>query len=145
MMNQIRAPSAVGGKAEVMIARARGDDDSRMRSGLVVLVLGVVLILWSWGNWVYRASTPDPAASMAGTRDDIPDAVQRTATSVLPEILMYSLILAFLVIFGGYAVVRVARWYRDSANRERAGPSASQDVWAMHKVPDYDHNEDPLE
>lgn len=142
-MNQVRAQSAVGGEAEDMVARARGDDDSRMRSGLIVLVLGVVLILWSWGNWAYRAATPDPAASSGSTRDDIPDTVQ--TTSLLPEILVYSLILAFLVIFGGYAVVRIARRYRDSANRERAGPSASLDVWAMHKVPDYDHDEDPLE
>jgi TRAP-type C4-dicarboxylate transport system permease small subunit len=120
----------------------QGADEGRFRTGLAFLVLGISLILWAWGNWLYRASTPEPAASIVRAEGDAVDTVRVEATSVLPQILMYSLILVFLVLFGGYAVVRMVRRYRESADRERAGPSASQDVWAMHKLPDYDRDED---
>ncbi len=115
---------------------------SRIKSLTVGKGLGILLVLWAWGNWLYRASTPESAVSIVRAEDSAADTVRVDATSVLPQILMYSLILVFLVLFGGYAVVRMVRQYRGSADRERAGPSASQDVWAMHELPDYDRDED---
>jgi len=60
--------------------------------------------------------------------------------------LMVLVSLARLVaLFGGYAVVRMARRYSERADRWRPGSSASADVWMMHKAPDYDRGDGPLE
>ena len=145
MTNQTRVPSAVGGETEAVTTEAQGAGDNRIRNGLVLLVFGSLMILWAWGNWLYRASMPKPAVSVVGTEDEAIDTVRAEAVSLLSQILMYSLILVFLVLFGGYAVVRVVRRYRDAADRERAGPGLPQDAWAMHKVPDYYRDEDRVE
>ena len=128
-----------------MATGALETDHTRLRVGLVTLVLGISLILWSWGNWLYRASTPERSAPIVGAEVDVQDGVRTEAVSLLPQILMYSLILVFVVLFGGYVLVRGARRYREGTDRKRAGPTVLPDVWAMHKVPEYDHEEDRVE
>ena len=100
-------------------------DHARLRVGLVILVLGISLILWSWGNWLYRASAPERSAPIVNAEGDAPDEVRTEAVSLLPQILMYSLILVFVVLFGGYVLVRAARRYREGTDRKRTGPTAS--------------------
>ena len=120
-------------------------DHTRLRTGLVVLVLGISLILWSWGNWLYRATTAERSAPIVATEGAAQDGVRTEVVSLLPQVLMYSLILALVVLFGGYALVRAARRYREGTDRKRAAPTASLDVWAMHKVPESDRDEDRIE
>ena len=34
-------------------------------AGIIVLFAGVLLLLWAWGNWVYRISEPAETAAAA--------------------------------------------------------------------------------
>jgi len=120
-----------------------GADINRLRIGLVVLVMGIVLVLWSWGNWVYRAGVPARVTSLV--HSDGPALARDTVVSLLPKLLMYSLLLGVVAFFGGYALFRAFRRYREAAHRERAGPTVELDAWAMHKAPRYDDNQDRIE
>lgn len=117
-----------------MFTESSGSDLRRIRHAIVILVIGIVVILWSWGNWVYRTSTPPPEIPLAQTQSDAPDAVRVKAVSHLPQILMYSLIIGVVALFGGYALLRASRRYYEAADRKRAGPTVTPDAWAMHKV-----------
>ncbi len=145
MISRIRAQNVIGGKADRMFTESPGTDLSRIRLAIVILVIGIVMILWSWGNWVYRASTPPLEVPLAQTQSDAPDALRVKAVSHLPQILMYSLIIGVVALFGGYAVLRASRRYYEAADRKRAGPTVTPDAWAMHKVSHYNDDEDGVE
>ncbi len=145
MTSRIRAPNVIGGKADGMFTESPGAALSRTRRALAILVIGIAMLLWCWGNWVYRASVPAREVPLAQTKSDVPDAVRAKAASYLPQILMYSLIIGVVALFGGYAVFRASRRYYEAANRKRAGPTVAPDVWAMHKVSHHNDDEDRVE
>lgn len=50
-------------------------------------------------------------------------------------------ILLLIFVLATYVLVRAVRRYRRALDRARATPTAAEDVWAMHKVPDQSEDE----
>jgi hypothetical protein len=109
---------------------------NRLKLGLVFLALGVVLLLWAWGNWIYRSSNGLSEGSVtvehvAGARS--PATMQAVQASPLVLMVGFFLVIVFLV--GSYAIVRGSRRLREAILYEKPAPTASDDVWSMHKAP----------
>jgi len=103
----------------------------RLRTGLVMLVLGVLLVIWAWGSWIYRtsveASPGHSPVTAAGEVEPDPTAPFRA----LARLLLYTLALAIVVLFGSYGIVRWMR--RSSTVRTQIPnlPTHNEDVWSM--------------
>jgi len=50
-------------------------DDYRSRTGIILLVIGVLLVLWAWGSFVFRTADtgPEEAPSEVRAVDDLPE------------------------------------------------------------------------
>ena len=126
-----------------MILGARDTEQHRVRVGFLFLAIGLLLLLWAWGNWVFRESVPTKAQTVTYARDtesvppstDDPAAARIEAVRTLPLILAFSLVVILLVLLGGYAMLRTARRHRAAIDRPRAAPTDARDVWSMHKLP----------
>ena len=60
-----------GSKPEIDGDEVTGDDH-RSRTGIILLVLGVLLLLWAWGSFVFRTSDAGPDAGP----DEVPSEVR---------------------------------------------------------------------
>ena len=120
----------------------------RFRVGLLFLIIGVLLLLWAWGSWLFRASVPDepgPAPRHA-SMVILPAAVAADPDEIDPEkglaraslVLMTVLLLLITGSFGAYAAVIALRRQRELLGHKRAAPTANEDLWAMHRLPDDD-------
>lgn len=107
----------------------------RQRAALVIALLGLLLIMWAWGSWVYRTSTMAASAAVTttGAERRVTDPAQ--SARLLSMFLLVLLILALVVIVGGYAVVRAGRRIREPIVAPPHGSTASDDVWQQHKLP----------
>jgi hypothetical protein len=117
-----------------------GDSQSRRnRMGFALLFTGLVMLLWAWGSYVYRASVSggvDAAPSEGPTT--VPD--QTAVLRSLPLTLMVGLLLVLVFLFGSYALIRLARRLREAAERRPIIPTPSNDVWAKHRPPKGDED-----
>ena len=77
------------------------------------------------------------------TAEPLSDTDPAKVAPAMALFLLVGLILVLLGLLGGFILVRFARRYRNSLNRQRAAPTSSEDVWAMHKLPDYDDDQEP--
>jgi hypothetical protein len=133
-------------------------EQHRFRLGILFLVIGLVLVLWAWGSWVYRMSVPEepdrsgresrisvmgPPASAAiapieplGKRPVARLGESPRAPSLVPLTTMTIVLLLVLFFFGTLAVVVGTQRWRAMADRKRAVPTPNEDVWAMHKLPE---------
>ena len=115
-----------------------GSEQRPIKSALLFLVVGVVLLLWAWGSWLYRTLANNGRRTVADSRP-VDAAVGPSGSAevapVLPWFLMVGLLLVLVFLFGTFAVIRAARRYREVVARRRAGPTSAEDVWAMHKIP----------
>lgn len=106
----------------------------RQRAALVIALLGLLLIMWACGNWVYRTSVVASAAvTTPGADTHVPDPAQ--SARLLSMFLLVLLILALVVIVGGYAVVRAGRRLQKPIASHARGSTPSDDVWQQHKLP----------
>jgi len=121
-----------------------GTEQYRVRLGFLLLAVGLLLMVWAWGSWIFRESVPAKAQLIVRTQsgetpgaDGSEDADRRAeAAQALPLALAVSLVLVLLVLFGSYALVRAARRHRAALERRRAAPTDTTDVWAMHRLPE---------
>lgn len=97
-------------------------DARRTRNGLICLVMGVVLVLWAWGSWVYRTSEPVEISTGRDQNGLQPAADQVVADGYSPLLLVGGLFVVLLVIFAGYVLWQ--RW-RGSGTAIDAKPAAS--------------------
>jgi len=58
------------------------------------------------------------------------------AVPALALLLLVMLFLALVVFVGSYVLVRAVRRFRGNLRRQRPAPTASEDVWAMHRLPE---------
>lgn len=118
-----------------------GSDQHRKRLGLPLLVIGIVLMLWAWGSWIYRTSksAEREGAIAQNVTAPSPETIRAVGPSTL--VLVVGLLLVLLVLFGSYALIRAARRYRALADRKRPPPTPSDDVWAMNKLRNHDDEE----
>lgn len=135
-------------------------EQNRFKLGVLFLVIGLLLVLWAWGSWVFRVSADarDKAKPQAvipivqppivrGTTFAIDPLILITATlavtdedsgglSLLALTSMTVVLLLIVFLFGALAIVVGTRRWQALAGRKRAPPTPNADVWAMHKVPD---------
>ena len=118
-----------------MLLGEPGTEQHRTRLGLMMLCIGIILLLWTWGSWIYRASVPVKVEGHATdmVAEHSAQRVLALRTSPLFLMVFFVLILAFLV--GSFVVVRMIRRYRAALEHERPTPTASEDVWSMQRVP----------
>lgn len=112
---------------------------NRLKLGLVSLALGVVLLLWAWGNWIYRSSngfSDGAVAAEHAVAGRSPAAMQAVRAS--PFVLMVGFFLVIVFLVGSYAIVRGSRRLREALLYQKPKPTASDDVWSMHKPPTED-------
>lgn len=107
----------------------------RQRAALVIALLGLLLIMWAWGSWMYRASTFAATAAVTATGAEPRAANPAQSARLLSMFLLVLLILALVVIVGGYAVVRAGRRIREPISERMQRSTASDDVWQQHKLP----------
>lgn len=118
-------------------------DSNRMRFGIAFLAAGIVLMLWAWGSWIFRATGTTEGASSILSLDSSDDSLpgntanldQAEVAKTLPVFLMYGFILVIIFLVFSYLIVRTTRRYRAGISRKRAPPTDSEDVWSMHKIP----------
>lgn len=118
-----------------------GLDQKRFRVGIVVLAAGIVLILWSWGNWVYRSAKQGQSPEVKHVQDAYPSEPRPNPVAVAPQLLLYTMMIVLTVLFGSYVLVRAARRYREADARQSIVRKTVQDAWEMHKIPEYDPSE----
>ena len=119
----------------------RGSDQHRTRLGLPLLVIGLILMLWAWGSWIYRASKTAEREGAIAQNVSAPSPDTVLAVRLSPLILLVGLLLVLLVLFGSYALIRAARRYRALADRKRPPPTPADDVWATNKLRNRDDEE----
>lgn len=104
-------------------------EQKRFRTGVVTLTIGVLLVVWAWGSWMYRTSAEKPAlADSAGT-----DAVTPAAPAInaLTQIVLYGMILIIVLAVGSLAISRSIRRFITRSDEPRT-PTPSSDVWSMY-------------
>jgi len=133
----------------------------RSRAGTAILLIGIVLVLWAWGNWVYRltprggaprpalaptvggtppTATPSAASSASGAESpSAPDSStpdqKRTAARMALVVIIGGVVI-MTVFVGAIALARAARRWRATTSRRQLPPSTAGDVWALHKTPE---------
>lgn len=133
------------------------EEGHRVRVGSVFLIVGIFMVAWAWGNWIYRTAKARDAAAQYRATEAVRDSADSEAASERPArgprlatqpkerqvavlksaaFALVAALGAFLVVLvGSYAIVRGARQYRRLAALERAAPTEAIDVWSMQKPP----------
>jgi len=114
---------------------------SRLRVGILFLAIGVLLVLWSWGSWMYRASVrTDSVRTEMGSPGDGPAGriagESEQAARALPYALLVFLLLLIAVVCGSVIILRGIRRNRAALEREPLKPTPVEDVWAMNRLPE---------
>ncbi len=112
-----------------------GSDQRRLRVVAVFLVAGVALVLWVWGNWLDRATAAHQEAVPLAVEAPESDQGDDKVVQALPLLLLAGLLLVLVFLVASYVIVRGGRRYRTAMSRKRASPTATDDVWATHKLP----------
>lgn len=120
-----------------------GSEQYRSRVAFLLLVVGLALLFWAWGSWMFRASTPataariPPATAIAGDRaGNVATPAERVrVVRAVWQFLFFGLVLVMLVIFGTYTTVRAVRRYRAALEAKDKKPPDVRDAWSMHKLP----------
>lgn len=121
-------------------------EQRRIKLGFAALVLGLLLVFWAWGSYLFRASTPARAQAIArvqpvtddGSLEGANPADRAKIARALWLFLVFGLLVVFLILFGTYAIIRAGRRYRAQIERERPPPTDGRDAWEMHTVPQDD-------
>lgn len=116
--------------------RSYEDSDTRIRTALVVLIAGVLLLLAGLGMALLRgpASTEQRVARHERAEPaPAEDADQARAALVL---MVVGGVLVAALLGACYALFRVTRRFAAPEHRRPSRPTAAEDVWQMHKLAD---------
>lgn len=119
-------------------------DQQRLRAGYAVLCGGVSILFFAWLMAVWRGPQADGEAAARREKLVPPD-----PNDILPNIQLGMVIcgicLLLILVLSVFAFVRVSRKYRDHVLKPTPTPTQTSDVWQMHKVPEYDREDDVTE
>lgn len=104
-------------------------DQSRSRVALVFLVVGVMLLLWSWGSWVYRTSASAGRAAVAMAPDDLEASVPVGSGTAFRQWLVAGAVLMAAMAVGGYVLIRSGRRSSGAAVRDGTAVPSTEDAW----------------
>ena len=121
-------------------------EQRRIKLGFAALVLGLLLVFWAWGSYLFRASTAARAQAIArvqvATNDGTLEGANPTDRAKIARalwlFLVFGLLVVFLILFGTYAIIRAGRRYRAQIERDRPPATNADDAWEMHTVPQSD-------
>ena len=107
----------------------------RIRAGLVVLLVGVVLLLGAMVFALIR--TPEPTGDRVGRRGRVETADQE---HVVPArlgvaLMVVGMVLVVTLLVAGYVLLRLTRRYALGNNAKTPQPTPSDDVWQMNRAP----------
>lgn len=108
----------------------------RLRTGTILLVVGLALVLWAWGSWLYRTSVAHSESVAVRVEIDEGNADQEQAVRAAPLFLLVASLLMLVFLAGSFVLVRLGRRRRQLADRKRAAATPVEDIWARHKLPD---------
>ena len=114
-----------------------GNEDSpqnRTTMGLAFLVVGLVLLMWAWGSWIYRTSKAAPPLAIKNT--DVSEGSVR-AVGLSSGMIVGGLLLLVIFLAASFVLVRASRRYRQGLLRKDRPATDSSDVWSMHRVKDF--------
>lgn len=117
-----------------------GSDGKRIVAGFAFLVFGLLLVLWAWGSFVIRATSSEIVGAQASSEVTGFTPEQAAAVNAVPWFLMVAFVLILTFITASVVLVRAARRHRAAADDGHRTPTRSQDVWAMHRLPEDDLN-----
>lgn len=111
-------------------------DFQRVRAGLIVLLVGIVILLGALGMAVIRGpqSGADQVALDSSVEPPQRDAGDAQRVGAAAIILGGVLVVVLLV--AGYALLRITRQYATASLGKKAEPTPTDDVWAMHQLPE---------
>lgn len=112
---------------------------TRVRFGILTLVVGVLMIAWAWGSWMYRMSVAAEGMEDVAAVEQVEPEEQiedTTPALALARLLMISFVLILVILLGTYGISRSIRRYQMRLRRERAPASDTTDIWATHRLPE---------
>ncbi len=109
---------------------------TRIRFGTLSLVLGVLLIAWAWGSWMYRQSVEADVPNSIQAVEPAAQADQAAPAMALARLLLISFVLILAILLGSYGLSRSIRRYQARFRHERAPATDTTDVWAGHRLPE---------
>lgn len=117
-----------------------GDDSeaTRIRFGLISLVMGVILIVWAGGNWMYRTTVSARPVSAADQLDNSTITDPVTPVAGLARLLVLGGLVLTVVLIGSFVLSRAARKYFGRQQRQRLRPTDAADTWSLGDRPDTD-------
>ncbi len=136
-----------------MSPSTRSSEPRRITTATILLILGLLLLLWSWGSWVYRANVERQEATAtrasppehASEPTVVPDreSKRRLAIRAMPLVLVVTTFLVFVVLIGMFLIRRAARRYFAMLGRRRASRTVTEDLWSQHRLPDDNERHGP--
>ncbi len=110
-------------------------EQRRMTMGLGFLVVGLVLLMWAWGSWIYRTANAAKPIAVSRAEGDGEQTVK--TVGIAPGMLVGGVILVVVFLAASFVFVRASRRYRQSLVRRGLPPSDTTDVWSMHKLKEF--------
>lgn len=120
-----------------MTLRGASSDDvqSRMRAGLAVLIVGLIVLLAAVTMAIMRSTDQAPAPSTADSQAD-PNVL---AEITMPILATMASVLVVILLVVSYALFRITRNLSVLAPQTRKpSPTPTDDVWQQHKLPPED-------
>jgi len=110
------------------------EEAHRQRIALVLLLIGTALLLAGVAMVLQHQNTLHTPQAKSVT-SQAPEAKLRVA-QILKESLFALLVLVIIFGTGTFAFLRWSRRFRQRLLRRPRPPTPSEDVWAMHRLPD---------
>lgn len=108
-------------------------ESDRLKIAYVLLGVGLVLTLLGFALLFYNQpivpDQPSPTTQVA-------EISRETKARALRQMLFWLVVLVVIFIFSTTAFLRWSRHFRRSILRKPQPPTPSEDVWAMHKLPE---------
>ena len=119
-------------------------DQQRLRAGYAVLCGGVSILFFAWLMAAWRGPQTD-GATAARREKLIPPDPNEFIPDIQLGMLICGILLLSILVLSLLAFVRVSRKYRNHLLKPPPTPTPTFDVWQMHKVPEYEDENDVTE
>lgn len=110
-------------------------DTERIRAGLVVLVVGVVIILAAL-FMLYLRGPADPGEMVARQGQSGSAVGSQAPARLAPWVIVLGLFLVATLVVAAWTLLRITRRFARGRDGKRQRPTPTDDVWAMHKTPE---------